>query len=135
MKKLPLLLLLLIVVVLVSGCEEGAAYLASTSAAICISTMRIINGYADDTHRTDHDQISIAFSAWCWLPECMQTMNTTIGDNEELEELFAKLRLGCGNCWQTSDLPSYADPGIVQEIRKYCDGHTQYQPRPPEVIG
>ena len=124
-----LLLLFLLAVAVVSGCEEGARYLASAGSATCLQKVRLVVGYYQNSSNLNSEGAANAFSAWCWLPQCLETMNLIVDDNPELAAFFTHLREACGECYPTTDLPYYAPTSSMREINGYCNDKEKYRGR------
>ena len=129
MRRLLLLLLSIIVIIALSGCEEGARYLASAGSATCLGKVRLVVGYYQNKSNRDRGGAANAFSAWCWLPQCLETMHQIVDDNPELAGFFTHLRDACGQCYPTTDLPYYAPNTVMKEINGYCNDQEQYRGR------
>lgn len=128
------LLLLLTIVLLLSGCHEGREYLTSAGLAACLTQIIILNDIVTEAARDGDIHGSDAFSAWCWLEDCMRMMNKSIGENDALELMFDDMRAACGSCrpsgWQSDDYEDGDRNQIIDDINEYCKGHTQYRDNP-----
>ncbi len=126
------LLLLLTIVLLMGGCEEGAQYMGSTGLAACKNNVMLASFYAEGKMRYGDQSASNALSAWCWLADCVEMLNMTIGDNKELDVLMKDLQTACGTCrltsgWHPGDFEDPNRQRIVDNIDYFCSQHAKHK--------